>query len=114
MDRFRYMDGVATVRLVDAACNGCGMCEEVCPHGVFAVAEGKARILDRDACMECGACSRNCPVEALSVTSGVGCATAVINSMLGRKKASCCVIGPSCGDTSVSCCTDKTDRTTCC
>ena len=28
---------------------------------------------------ECGACSRNCPVEALSVKSGVGTATAVIN-----------------------------------
>ena len=60
MDGFRYMDGVATLRLADAACTGCGMCEEVCPHGVFAVAEGKARILDRDACMECGACAMNC------------------------------------------------------
>ena len=53
------MDGVATVRLADAACIGCGMCEEVCPHGVFAVAERKARILDRNACMECGACAMN-------------------------------------------------------
>jgi ferredoxin len=40
--------------------------------------------------MECGACAQNCPVEAVSVQSGVGCATAVINSLLGRKSDSCC------------------------
>ena len=72
MDGFRYMDGVATLQLADAACIGCGMCEEVCPHGVFDVAEGKARILDHDACMECGACAMNCPTKAISVTPGRG------------------------------------------
>ncbi|MGE5285530.1 MAG: 4Fe-4S binding protein, partial [Actinomycetota bacterium] len=50
MEGFRYLGGVSTLRLSDAACIGCGMCEEVCPHGIFAVAAGKARILDRDAC----------------------------------------------------------------
>jgi hypothetical protein len=40
--------------------------------------------------MECGACARNCPAEALYVRAGVGCAVAVVNSMLGRKKSSCC------------------------
>jgi hypothetical protein len=40
--------------------------------------------------MECGACAQNCPVEAIRVQSGVGCAAAVINSILGRKSASCC------------------------
>ncbi len=72
MDGFRYIDGVATVRLDDPACIGCGMCEEVCPHGVYAVAEGKAQIQDRDACMECGACAMNCPTQAISVNPGVG------------------------------------------
>jgi hypothetical protein len=40
--------------------------------------------------MECGACSRNCPVDAIFVQSGVGCANAVINSMLGREGSDCC------------------------
>ena len=89
MDRFRYMDGVATLRLAEAACIGCGMCAEVCPHGVFAVAERKARILDRDACMECGACAMNCPTEAISVNPGVGCAAAIMIGWISASKASC-------------------------
>ncbi len=89
MDGFRYIGGVATLRLDDAACIGCGMCEEVCPHGVFAVEERKARILDRDACMECGACAMNCLTGAISVTPGVGCAAAILNGWLSGSKSSC-------------------------
>lgn len=89
MDRFRYVDGVATVRLADATCIGCGMCEEVCPHGVFTVTARKARILDRNACMECGACAMNCPTKAISVTPGVGCAAAILNGWLTGSKPSC-------------------------
>jgi len=89
MDGFRYMDGVATVRLEGAACIGCGMCEEVCPHGIFAVAAEKARILDRDACMECGACAMNCPAEAISMTPGVGCASAILSGWITGSKPSC-------------------------
>ena len=47
-------------------------------------------IQNRDACMECGACSLNCPANAIAVQSGVGCANAVINSMLGRNNGECC------------------------
>jgi NAD-dependent dihydropyrimidine dehydrogenase PreA subunit len=83
------MDGVATLRLDDADCVGCGMCEEVCPHAVFTVGDGKARILDRDACMECGACAMNCPTKAISVTPGVGCAAAIMNGWLSGSKPSC-------------------------
>jgi len=89
MDGFRYMDGVATLRLDDTACIGCGMCKEVCPHGVYAVSEGKARILDRDACMECGACAMNCPTKAISVNPGVGCAAASLNGWISGSKPSC-------------------------
>jgi hypothetical protein len=32
----------------------------------------------------------------LSVRPGVGCASAVINNMLGRKKACCVIDGDSC------------------
>ena len=109
-----YLKDVVTLRLDREKCIGCGACLLVCPHAVLSLTNGKVEIGDRDACMECGACSRNCPVEALSVKTGVGCATAVINSMLGRKKASCCSIEPSCGDTTTCGCSDDTDRATCC
>jgi hypothetical protein len=46
--------------------------------------------------MECGACSLNCPLGAISVQAGVGCANAVINSMLGRKNSECsCSVEPT-------------------
>ncbi|MHC5039318.1 MAG: mercury methylation ferredoxin HgcB [Planctomycetota bacterium] len=85
--KLRYLRDVVTLNLDEGQCTGCGMCLEVCPRGVIAMTEGKARIVDRDACMECGACARNCPAEAIRVRSGVGCAYAVINAALKRKSA---------------------------
>jgi len=90
MDRLIYLKDVVTLRLDQEKCMGCGTCLLVCPHAVLGLTDGKIEIVNRDACMECGACAKNCPVEALVVRSGVGCAAAVINSMLGRKRSSCC------------------------
>ena len=90
MGELVYLKDVTTLRLDGGKCIGCGMCLSVCPHAVFTLNNGKVAIVDRDACMECGACAQNCPVTALSVKVGVGCATAVINTALGRKNASCC------------------------
>jgi len=86
----KYLAGVSTLKLTESLCNGCGNCAEVCPHGVMVVENRMARITDLDLCMECGACARNCPERALFVKSGVGCANAVINGMLGRKSSECC------------------------
>ena len=87
-----YLKNVVTLKLDDEKCVGCGMCLIVCPHAVFAMNDGHARIEKRDACMECGACARNCPSEAVTVQAGVGCAAAVINAALGRQNASCCCV----------------------
>lgn len=92
MQRHMYLRNVVTLRLDEDVCVGCGMCLIVCPHAVFAGYNGRPRIDHRDACMECGACARNCPVGAVTVTAGVGCAAAVINSMLGRDSSSCCCV----------------------
>lgn len=89
MNGFRYLEGVATVRLAEDSCTGCGMCVNVCPHGVFSVPDGKARIIDRDACMECGACAMNCPVNAITVSPGVGCATAILKGWMAGSRPSC-------------------------
>ena len=92
MDHLIYLKDVATLKLDAEKCTGCGMCLEVCPHDVFKLNGKRVAVGNRDACMECGACSRNCPFEAISVQAGVGCAAAVINSLLGRKEGECCCL----------------------
>ena len=109
MERMLYLKDVVTLSLNEEKCIGCGMCIDVCPHAVIGMnGSDRAWIQDRDACMECGACSRNCPTEAVSVQAGVGCAAAVINSMLGRDPSSCCCTIESCDQTgkqkNASCC----------
>jgi NAD-dependent dihydropyrimidine dehydrogenase PreA subunit len=85
----KYLSNVVTLELFSDKCVGCGMCVEVCPHGVFEMQDGKAVITDRDKCMECGACSGNCAYEAIKVDKGVGCATALINAMITGGEATC-------------------------
>lgn len=97
MRNMAYLKNVATLEMNTQKCTGCGMCLDVCPHRVFMLNGKKAVIVDRDACMECGACSRNCPAGALSVQAGVGCAAAVINSLLGKNGGECCC-GPQTDD----------------
>jgi len=95
-----YLKNVTTLAFDAEACTGCGRCTEVCPHGVFEIKEGKARIVDKDRCIECGACALNCPAHALAVNAGVGCAEAVIRSWFTGQEPSC-----DCGSSSSgSCC----------
>jgi NAD-dependent dihydropyrimidine dehydrogenase PreA subunit len=101
VERFLYLKDVVTLTFDSEKCTGCGTCLSVCPRNVLLRANGKIEIADRDACIECGACQRNCPPGALQVKAGVGCATAVINQMLGRK-GGCCVVGEG-SDTSQCC-----------
>ncbi len=89
LSEFRYLKNVATLELFVDKCIGCGMCSVVCPHGVFVVENGKARIADKDLCMECGACAVNCPVEAIAVESGVGCVAAVIKGAIMGTEPTC-------------------------
>jgi len=85
----KYLLGVSTLELFSDKCKGCGTCVEVCPHGVLAMSGKRAIIVDRDYCMECGACMTNCGFGALHVNKGVGCATAIINSMISGGEPTC-------------------------
>jgi len=90
----RYFLNGRTLVLDSGLCNGCRRCEEVCPHAVFAVKNRKARVVNREACMECGACRMNCAAGAISVSSGVGCAAAVVSAMRrGDNSAASCGCG---------------------
>jgi len=93
-----YLKDVATLALDTEKCVGCGMCAEVCPHGVFVVNEGKARVTERDLCMECGACALNCPANAITVDAGIGCAAAIITGWPTGEEASC-----DCSDDKICC-----------
>jgi len=82
MKRLTYLKNVSTLQLDKEKCTGCKMCTHVCPHAVFIIKDKKSSIQHKNSCMECGACAMNCPSKAITVKSGVGCATGVIYSIL--------------------------------
>lgn len=90
-----YLKDVATLILDKEKCTGCGICVDVCPRGVLAGNGKKVAIGDIDLCIECGACAINCPFNAISVTTGVGCAKALMKNRKGNA-------APCCGESSGS------------
>ncbi len=89
MNDMKYLSNVVTLSYDESKCTGCGICTEVCPHGVFAIRDSRAYVTDRDLCIECGACMMNCAFGAISVRKGVGCAAAVIGSAFRKGEVSC-------------------------
>ena len=76
---------INSLRFDQDACTGCGMCIDVCPHGVFAQHGDSVGVVHPDECMECGACQVNCAFDAVKVDSGVGCAASMIRAALSGK-----------------------------
>ena len=95
----KYLANVTTLKYSPEKCAGCGRCVEVCPQSVFEMRDKRALITDQDRCMECGACAKNCEFGAISVSAGVGCAAAIINSLLYGGEPSC-----DCSNGANSCC----------
>jgi len=94
--KHKYLRNVATLRLAQEKCTGCGKCTEVCPHRVLALENGKATIAEKNLCMECGACAMNCPMSAITVNANVGCAAAIIFGWLTGKEPACDCSGGEC------------------
>ena len=88
--RLKYIRNNDPVKIDQARCTGCGICAEVCPHGIISIADGKAYPVNAEYCMGCGGCLMNCPAGAIAVGTGVGCAAAVFNSILPGKRLSAC------------------------
>ncbi len=85
-----------TLKYNPELCSNCGMCNTVCPHGVFSPDGKAAKLVNPRACMECGACQLNCPTGAIKVDSGVGCAYAMmLAAVRGQKDVTC---GSTCCD----------------
>lgn len=81
---------INTLQYNPALCIGCEICVEVCPHAVFEMNKRVVKLINPDDCMECGACQLNCPSNAITVESGVGCASALILAALqGKEEATC-------------------------
>ncbi|MCL4457312.1 MAG: 4Fe-4S binding protein [Nitrospirae bacterium] len=95
----KYLLNVTSLEFFPEKCTGCGRCVDVCPHGVFAMRDKRAMITGKDLCMECGACALNCEFGAIKVDAGVGCAAALINSIITGGPPSC-----DCGGTTGSDC----------
>jgi ferredoxin len=90
-----------TLVLDEERCINCKRCTQVCPHAVFTEGKDHVELVWPASCMECGACALNCPVRAITVQSGVGCATAMIGAALrGKDMDTEC----SCGGDDGSCC----------
>lgn len=95
----RIENSANTLQFSPSLCINCGACLDVCPHGVFAAGNGRVQIVRHEACMECGACQLNCPTEAITVNSGVGCASAMMcAALMGKKEVSCGSSAPTCGE----------------
>lgn len=46
-------------------CNGCGLCEQLCPTHAVAMRDGKARVVRPEDCNYCEICESYCPEGAI-------------------------------------------------
>ncbi|WP_188597174.1 4Fe-4S dicluster domain-containing protein [Thermocladium modestius] len=60
---------LASIKVIDEKCIGCGICWSVCPKAVLAgELRGVARVINGNACHACFSCQNNCPTNAIYVS----------------------------------------------
>ncbi len=57
------------IQINQEACNGCGICADICPCDVFRLNEesGLSEAKYEGDCWYCGACEQDCPTQAIQV-----------------------------------------------
>lgn len=83
--KLSYIKNVSTLKLIPSNCVGCSLCVIVCPHQILKLVDKRITVTDKDLCIECGACEKNCDFNAIEVNSGVGCASAIVNTLYLKK-----------------------------
>lgn len=58
-------DGLVLPTIDLRRCNGCGMCEELCPTAAVEMRGGRAEIVRPDDCTFCEVCESYCPEGAI-------------------------------------------------
>jgi NAD-dependent dihydropyrimidine dehydrogenase PreA subunit/flavodoxin len=53
----------------DSNCNGCGLCEKVCPSTKVKIVDGKPQWSKKEDCYSCYACLNYCPQHAIQIQS---------------------------------------------
>ena len=74
-------------------CTGCKICSFVCPHHVIGMNSEHAMLAHPERCIECGACRLNCSFDAIQVTKGTACLTAIVKEdifKIKEKGCGCC------------------------
>ena len=56
--------GQVEPELVEADCDGCGVCEVTCKEGAIVMSDDGLPVRDEDKCIYCGDCINSCPTDA--------------------------------------------------
>jgi NAD-dependent dihydropyrimidine dehydrogenase PreA subunit len=58
---------VKAIEIDYGKCDGCGICIDFCPVGVFAVEKGMPAVHRLSACYACDTCTDLCPKSAIEI-----------------------------------------------
>jgi electron transfer flavoprotein alpha subunit len=74
---------VASIKVLDDQCTGCGQCVAVCPFGAIVMGPNGTAVIDIAKCTYCGACVEACPVTAIELERDAKAATAGLDAYKG-------------------------------
>ena len=63
---YQQMKGVVVAGVDEDKCNGCGLCEEICPHDAIRVIDTVAAV-DKGQCDGCNMCAMACTEKAIAL-----------------------------------------------